>query len=433
MLKLRRLEIEKFRSVRPGTVLEFNDGVNVLLGKNGTGKTTLLKLVAAAASGNFFEFREEEFALQWEMSFAKFGLRCSVEHRQGSPLPRLDTASLDVEPLVGKPAWTSRFELEISTGGIPPSTATWVDGRLSIRRGDQVHELETRTSFVTDGDVSFIAALVLELRWIAPAPIHARRSLAQLNRVVRFDESLVWFYRAVVRTAALQALQPSGQDARTTVYRRLGMPSQLFSQVTREALSHPPPEALEARSDHSEFLDRACRALGFSQCIARLEFDRSELGSREFLGVKETIFYKGLRFFFTKRDETRITHEHLSFGQQRLFAFLYYAEIHAENVVVADELTNGLHHSMIELCLETIGERQAFLATQNPLLLDHIGFESAEQVRGTFVLCDLDVAEDGRDVMRWHNMSEEQAREFFADYEVGIQHVNDILRTRGLW
>jgi recombinational DNA repair ATPase RecF len=43
-LRLRRLKIEKFRNVVPGTELVFGDGMNVLLGRNGTGKTTLLQL-----------------------------------------------------------------------------------------------------------------------------------------------------------------------------------------------------------------------------------------------------------------------------------------------------------------------------------------------------------------------------------------------------
>jgi hypothetical protein len=88
---------------------------------------------------------------------------------------------------------------------------------------------------------------------------------------------------------------------------------------------------------------------------------------------------------------------------------------------------------MIDLCLDTIGDRQSFLATQNPLLLDHIGFHSAEEVQRTFILCDLLEMTDGQESMQWRNMSGQEAGEFFGDYEVGIQHVNDILRTRGLW
>jgi recombinational DNA repair ATPase RecF len=45
MVKLKRLKIGKYRNVKPGTELRFRDSLNVLLGRNGTGKTTLLNLM----------------------------------------------------------------------------------------------------------------------------------------------------------------------------------------------------------------------------------------------------------------------------------------------------------------------------------------------------------------------------------------------------
>jgi ATPase subunit of ABC transporter with duplicated ATPase domains len=45
MNKLTKLTINKFRNVKP-TTLEFRPGINVVLGKNAAGKTTLLRLLA---------------------------------------------------------------------------------------------------------------------------------------------------------------------------------------------------------------------------------------------------------------------------------------------------------------------------------------------------------------------------------------------------
>ncbi|WP_309895424.1 AAA family ATPase [Archangium sp.] len=45
MNKLTKLSIRKFRNVAP-TTLEFRPGLNVLLGKNAAGKTTLLRLLS---------------------------------------------------------------------------------------------------------------------------------------------------------------------------------------------------------------------------------------------------------------------------------------------------------------------------------------------------------------------------------------------------
>lgn len=40
MLKLKRLKVHKCRTVQPGTELVFSEGINIILGKNGAGKTT---------------------------------------------------------------------------------------------------------------------------------------------------------------------------------------------------------------------------------------------------------------------------------------------------------------------------------------------------------------------------------------------------------
>ncbi|HWO19627.1 MAG TPA: AAA family ATPase [Kofleriaceae bacterium] len=68
MLKLRRLRVEKFRSLAKETELLFSDGINVLLGQNGTGKTTLLELISMVVRSDFRALAEEEFAVEYELS-----------------------------------------------------------------------------------------------------------------------------------------------------------------------------------------------------------------------------------------------------------------------------------------------------------------------------------------------------------------------------
>jgi hypothetical protein len=48
------------------------------------------------------------------------------------------------------------------------------------------------------------------------------------------------------------------------------------------------------------------------------------------------------------------------------------------------------------------------------------------------VICDLQES-DGRERMLWRNLTPDEAAEFFNAYEVGIQHVSEILRDKGLW
>jgi len=186
------------------------------------------------------------------------------------------------------------------------------------------------------------------------------------------------------------------------------------------------PEVITLHSRDLPFLERICRQIGLSDVswtLFFLEHDRRDTEIKR---------YGNSQIFVTTTGGTRLPLEKLSFGQLRLFGFFLHSLMHPHAVVI-DELTNGLHHEMIDCCLDTIGERQAFLATQNPLLIDYVGFASAEEARRTFILCDLQKGADGENSMIWRNMTDEEAGEFFGDYEVGVQHANDILRKRGLW
>jgi hypothetical protein len=138
-------------------------------------------------------------------------------------------------------------------------------------------------------------------------------------------------------------------------------------------------------------------------------------------------------FHFQRFDGSRISHERLSFGQKRLFAFLWYLAVRRNLPVVADELFNGLHHDWIKICLDRLYERQSFLATQHPYLLDHVPVESAEGVKKSFVRCTLENDAEGHEQMVWRNFTDEEAERFFVAHQTGVQFVSEILKSEGLW
>ena len=144
-----------------------------------------------------------------------------------------------------------------------------------------------------------------------------------------------------------------------------------------------------------------------------------------------TTMYSDFEFQLTMDDGTVLRHDWLSYGQKRLLSFLYYAAANPD-IIIADELVNGLHHEWIDACLEEVKDRQCFLTSQNPLLLDYLSFDSVESVKRSFILCDR--KKNGkRAQLVWGNMPEDAATSFFRAYKAGVQHVSEILRTKGLW
>jgi hypothetical protein len=185
-------------------------------------------------------------------------------------------------------------------------------------------------------------------------------------------------------------------------------------------------QGLTIQAESLSFLPKVSTLFGFK--TARLEMRlESKTGTRS----SPVLRFGDFRFMFEGHDGSIIRHEDLSYGQKRLLAFYYYLAANPLTVI-ADEIVDGLHHLWIDAAIEAIGDRQAFLASQNPLLLDHLEFDTAEQVASTFITCRAErIGDDKR--MSWSNMSTYDAERFFRAYQVDVKHVSEILLSKGLW
>lgn len=413
MLKLKRLTIHKLPRVKPGTELVFNEGINVLLGVNGSGKTTLLKLLVQVLNGRFEELADSEFHLSYECE--RDGTSLSIDLRSSSPAP----PQRDIMP---RPVltWSMRIDLR---GGELISMELEQDRLVTTYRGETTTSVELARMDLPPRLTA--ASGLLELESVSPDLREEVLKLGTWN-LARFDEALQWFNKGIDAPDFNFVEVAPGVVIPTTIEDFL--PDDAGQLFARQLGASPNRDDLGLDDSELKFLAQTCAAFNLTGASMQLELLRKEPSGEPELS---SWYFGQLRFRFTKADGTRLRHDQLSFGQQRLFAFLYYAAIHKQ-VIVADELSNGLHHAMIARCIDVIGERQAFLATQNPLLLDNLGFTSAEEVRGTFILCSTQV-ENHREQVVWRNMTTEEAENFYRDYKAGISHVHDILRSRGLW
>lgn len=446
-MKLRRLKIHKFRNVQPGTELEFNDGYNVLLGQNGSGKTTLLRLITSVLRGDFVWLEREAFALEADLVSDGNQLALSIHHaRRRSEQESMDVLPSALRSFVPKDEqWSTDIELRIIT---EKNETWWIRSdndamRLMTADSPEIQMKGIDAPLKIVGLLLGYAAILLGA-WpkkdrLAPrtAPIWKLLDpfANHLIYTFRFDESLELFSAMTGRCSALgneeygsingRIKQSFANDGRMN-----GRDGYFLPRELDDAFAHPNIEspATSVVLEHGQvpFLADVMQLLGFVGAEMKLD-----LLGKEVTEEQKTIEYGNLRFFFRGRDGSIVNQDHLSYGQKRLLTFFYYLACNRD-IIVADELVNGLHHAWIAECIRAMGDRQVFVTSQNPILLDHLGFDSAEKVRRTFVTCRAEP--DGvRDRITWGNMSKKNADAFYRAYKVGAQHVGEILRTKGFW
>jgi energy-coupling factor transporter ATP-binding protein EcfA2 len=152
-VRLKRLKIDKYRNVAPGTELVFNDGFNVLLGKNGTGKTTLLRLIAMVVTGTFRHLKDDDFGLEYELAVP--GLRVIVALRNEPRRERATTASqtdnvpIDTSSLQSEPAWFCEFSILLCEGSSAANLCTISTSPLTanLHFGGKAYQIAVQSPF----------------------------------------------------------------------------------------------------------------------------------------------------------------------------------------------------------------------------------------------------------------------------------------------
>ncbi|MCU0655575.1 MAG: AAA family ATPase [Polyangiaceae bacterium] len=432
---LKRLKIHRFRTVRPGTELVFNAGFNVLLGRNGSGKTSLLDLISRVLRADFSDLREEEFDIEWEMEWtgksklqahfiskrAPLDVDKALPRRENNPVPRLHVMASSA---------ASEEKIELKVDG--PSTRFHADQQQGWQKGASVDLFLPGMFWTIVRTVRAIGG-----NWFK----HFIYYQSIGDPAYRFDEALETFER--ITESRDQARRRSSISE--PIYREVSwdFPGSLSSEsFTSSSAPFNPvsyvvtqPQPGQSRvpvelggSQYLRHLAEYTGLQGFSMSLAVEGSYRMSLGEG-----REALWWRfgAAEFLFTEPGGVTFTHRDLSFGQKRLLAFLYYLDAN-DHYVIADELVNGMHHRWIEICLNGIGQRQAFLTSQNPLLLDYIPIGSVEDARRTFLQCRTERDGD-RSEFVWSNLSNEDAEDLFHDQQVGIQQIGEILRVRGLW
>lgn len=437
MLRLRQLTIHRYRDVVPGTQLNFHDGVNVVLGPSGSGKTTLLELISMVLRFDFEPLAGQAFNIEFQLEYLTPSPRCSIHgHVTGRPHERGSSALRGHSG--GRVEGYQDAYIEIKVDGDEPDyTLSQQDGTVRLlydgktlgswRARPSVSWWSWRAAFlVGDSDISpRSGSHVLPLfLWLA----------FQHFRAYRFEEGLGGFEDLVAdrrrdpardSRSIILVRNPSPTDA-AWIDQAMGFFPLTLWRGARKLLEIA-PAATTLTFEHGElpFLDRMIQLSGFESARMELSLlDRNTTGT----GVEQARFGNNEFFFTCRQGRTTLGHDSLSHGQKRLLALLYYLEANPD-LVVADELSNGMHHSWLATVMAEIAERQAFLSCANPLLFDHISFASAADLQASVIAC----GSDEHHRTTWRNLESEQAHSVFDSHDAGLQRVADSLWALSLW
>jgi ABC-type branched-subunit amino acid transport system ATPase component len=438
-VRLKRLKIDEYRNVAPGTELHFGDGFNVVLGENGAGKTTLLRLIAMIVRGKLAALEKEDFAIEYELLIESLSLRVVAsnaprgeEARPGSPWSYEITVCLagatSAPPLctVSANADGGRLRLAGERGrGREISVDSPFEGNFLHEVIDKVVEAIEDTARDMDDPLQMAGPL---------RSLEAHEALEAMEwNGGRFDEGLGAFG---VLTGITIPEEPGDVDwaylsvtlkaRRPVVDYASFVPEHLREAVVRRGVYDFGGDHLQFSHDALGFLKKTVEVMGIrgATLVAPLKQKEEDEGD-------QNLVYNDFELRFTLANGTVISHHQLGYGEKRLVSFLYYAACNPD-VVIVDELVNGLQPRWIEVCLEEVGGRQCFLSSQNAVLLDMLAIEAGEDAELGFVLCSREVRE-GSGRMVWKNMSDESAQAFFRAYEAHALRSSEILRGHDLW
>ncbi len=431
-MKLTRLEVHHYRNVVPGTSLVFSPSCNMVLGENGTGRTTLLELISTVLGSDFSGLIHEPFALEYDLAFPGMKLHVFARNERDAPEPDADAPprkGAELMPLrtptVPESGLHPRIEVDVRFHS--PSArlqmradAAGIDCKVD---GEAVWSRSMHWSLL---DRSVWTLLFMTAQFIDAGMKDRLKELLRRTFLLapqRFDEALGMFERIGAIRYAMEV-----RDGEVFPLGLMALPTWMPGWL-RERMEQPSaPDVLELTHDAREgsFLAKFVALAGFASGRFRVEVveKRSfENGGR--------VGFGGFGFHFTRRDGRELTHAELGFGQKRLLSLLYYLDVN-EDFTIADELANGLHPRWVEAAVRELGGRQVFLTSQNPLLFEHTLFPSAEVLRASLLLCG-DTQGPGPERIAWKNPTHEAAGKLFDAHGLGAHPLAELLRQQGLW
>jgi energy-coupling factor transporter ATP-binding protein EcfA2 len=434
-LWLRSLTIHRYEQFRDCERVEFSPDDNLILGVNGSGKTSLLRLLAAVLRWNYDALLGHPFDIEFEQVLevdgaetvsidgrvknqsALHGGELSLRSHRGA---RSKYDQVEAKFTIEHPKWmctadVSDSMLQVMDGindfGRLPLQTPWVALEIASSL------IGNSANYLKDDHPGFVAERIHDHNVATFVVRETEGDFAQLTERILYDYSV-------------GADSPVDFAPEDDVENRQWYPL-LYEVVTR---------AVERRNDHPYLAPVAYergagadRYFDMSSLLAALGAEivdfRPKIQKTESLRKGEFVEAKGVEIRVRFPSGTEVIDSRLTFGQKRLITIGLGALICGGSPLLVDEIDNGLHPGLVEKTLELIRGRQTFIASHNKLVVDLLDYESPEDMRRTIHVCRREA--DG--TQRLVELTDDQVREVFEKIEVGIMDPSDVLLREGLW
>lgn len=428
MFKLTTLTIRSLRYFVPNTTLKFGPCTNVLLGKNGVGKTSLLELVCNIMRSDFTAYQARKFDLEWTLESNGFVVRMVGTNNVEPP------AVESMKSPNRKSSWTVRIDgylagdpeqsLSVKLASDGEARAELCKKSLNVDHSDLF-----RPGFL--GHTMYQLSGVFEERGSIKTPIReacfrlASELLTASANLKRYDEALGSYDLITSSGTEGASFNISKHKDSSFVQSSRFVPSKVCELTSRMDVGEEAQVTLG--SDALPFLQAFRRLTSFDHVAMHLFIQKRQIATVEV--PWDTTQFGGFSFAIMS-NRTLFLHNALSFGEKRLLSFLYHAACVPE-LLIADEPVNGLHYEWIRECVQVASEpqRQSFVTSQNPLLLDHISVQpGGRDLRPRFLML------SNRDSLHSvRNMTDAEEQMFGRYVSTAKAHVSEIMQDLGLW